>query len=134
MRANGGVDLRAHPEDGLHLRQVGPRVRSRKHFNDETTERPNVRLAGVGSLFDDFWRHPIHRALQRRSIRFGAAEQVCRERALLSHDRHCSPTAFNSLSSTRFEMPKSEILMPPLLSTRMLAPLMSRCTISRSCR
>lgn len=38
----------------------------------------------------------------------------------------------DALSSTFFEIPKSEILIPPLLSTRMLAPLMSRWIISRS--
>ncbi len=40
----------------------------------------------------------------------------------------------NKLLSTFFEMPKSAILMPPLLSTRMLAPLMSRWMMSRSCK
>ena len=37
-------------------------------------------------------------------------------------------------ASTRLEMPKSEILMLPLLSTRTLAPLMSRWMMSRPCK
>lgn len=36
------------------------------------------------------------------------------------------------LSSTFFEIPKSDILMPPLLSTKIFAPLISRWIISRS--
>jgi hypothetical protein len=40
----------------------------------------------------------------------------------------------HSLLSTFFEIPKSEILIPPLLSTNILAPLISRCMISLACR
>ena len=40
----------------------------------------------------------------------------------------------DSLFSTFFEIPKSEILTPPLLSTRMFAPLISLWIMFLSCR
>lgn len=45
-------------EDGLELVEVGEGVRAREHLHDEAAEGPDVRFAGVGSLFDDLGGHP----------------------------------------------------------------------------
>lgn len=49
-----------YSEDSLHLGQIGPRVRTRQHLDNETTQRPNVGFARVRSLFDHFRCHPIY--------------------------------------------------------------------------
>ena len=67
--------MKTDAEDRLHLRQIRPGMRARQHLDDETTERPDVGFARVRSLFHDFGRHPVHRSLQRRSMR--ASEQIC---------------------------------------------------------
>ena len=49
----------AHPEDGLHLGQVRPRMRACEHLHDKAAEGPNVGFAGVRGLLDNLGSHPV---------------------------------------------------------------------------
>lgn len=59
-----GIEKVPYFKDGLHLGQLRPRMFSRKHFDDETSDAPNVRCARMGFLLYHFGRHPKHRTLQ----------------------------------------------------------------------
>lgn len=137
-------------ENSLHLGELHPRMLTSEHFDDEATKRPNVCLSGVACLLDHFRRHPEDRPLQRRPMYSGGSTQkICKELSEIV----CSDLHMYLLSSTFFEIPKSEILIPPRLSTgntlisrmywniykdllspRMFAPLISLWIISFSCK
>lgn len=53
-----GVTTSADLENGLKLGAVGMRMASSKHLNDETAEGPNVGLAGISGLTNNFRSHP----------------------------------------------------------------------------
>lgn len=55
-------------EDGLQLAAVGEGMGACEHFDNETSQRPDVGLAGVRGLFDDFGGHPEDGALEGRTI------------------------------------------------------------------
>lgn len=50
-------------EDGLHLVQLRVWVFTSEHLDNQAPDTPNVRLFGIGGLFNDFRRHPEYRAL-----------------------------------------------------------------------
>lgn len=125
-----------YPEDGLHLCEVRPGVRAGEHLDYEAAETPDVGFARVRGLLDNLGCHPVDGSLEGWAMDLGAREQVCKIISLVQFRviDGDGRRPGDALSSTFFEMPKSEILIPPLLSTRMLAPLMSRWMISRSWR
>jgi len=52
----------------LHLGKVGERMRSSKHFDDETAKRPNISFSGVTCLTNDFGSHPVYTSLQGGTV------------------------------------------------------------------
>lgn len=50
-------------EYGLHLGEIGPRVRAGEHLDDQTPHTPDIRFESVTRLLDYFGRHPEHAAL-----------------------------------------------------------------------
>lgn len=63
-----GITTAADLEDGLQLGAVGMRMASGEHLHNETAERPDVGLACISSLPDDFRSHPKDRALERDTL------------------------------------------------------------------
>lgn len=51
-------------EDGLHLRELGIRVLSGQHLDDETAHAPDVGLLRVRCLLHHLGCHPEHGALE----------------------------------------------------------------------
>jgi hypothetical protein len=52
-----------HLEDSLHLGKLRPRMFSGEHLNYQTADAPNIGLACVANLLDNFRCHPEDRAL-----------------------------------------------------------------------
>jgi hypothetical protein len=113
------LSMTTYPEDGLHLRQVRIRMFAREHLDDQTSARPNVRLSRVRSLLDDFGRHPENTACHRWSMDPNAGQEVYNSRQFerRKEEKNTNKRESAVLSSTFLEIPKSDILMPPLLST-----------------
>jgi hypothetical protein len=101
-----------------------------KHLDDQAPDAPYISLLRVRDLFDNLGGHPIDRALERRTVQAIPRHEIFQ--SVLSNPYTDEGRSQDSLSSNFFEMPKSEILIPPLLSTRTFAPLMSRWTMPRS--
>ena len=57
------VSAMVYLEDGLHLVQLRVWVFTSEHLDNQAPDTPNVRLFGIGGLFNDFRRHPEYRAL-----------------------------------------------------------------------
>ena len=121
-----------YPEDCLHLVEFRPWVLASQHLNHKATNTPDIGFPCVRSTLNDFGCHPIDRALHWRTMGAGTTDESYEEK-LTTLSRH-RDDQINLLSSTFLEIPKSEILIPPLLSTRMFAPLISRWIMSRSWR
>lgn len=74
--ARQGMERYPYFKDGLHLGQLGPWMFAREHFDDETSNAPNVRCARVSLLLYHLGRHPKYRTLQRRSVHALSREEI----------------------------------------------------------
>lgn len=55
-------------ENRLQLAAIRERVRAREHFDDQTSQAPDVGFARVRGLLDDFGSHPEDGALERGTV------------------------------------------------------------------
>jgi hypothetical protein len=67
-KLGGRIRYAPYLEDGLHLVELGPRMLSSEHLDDQATDAPYISLFRVCYLSYNFWGHPIDGALEGRSV------------------------------------------------------------------